>query len=76
MPASRFTVSQYKIMHDKVIIADGRNIEVGFLTTPAPPIGQFRERASRVGCSSRCSTLSAALVDPLVAGERTGNGFY
>nr|WP_266095616.1 phospholipase D family protein [Klebsiella pneumoniae] len=23
------TVSQYKIMHDKVIIADGRNIEVG-----------------------------------------------
>ncbi|PJX33287.1 endonuclease, partial [Klebsiella sp. A-Nf5] len=22
-------VSQYKIMHDKVIIADGRNIEVG-----------------------------------------------
>ncbi|MDE1780008.1 phospholipase D-like domain-containing protein, partial [Klebsiella pneumoniae subsp. pneumoniae] len=23
------TVSQYKIMHDKVIIADGRNVEVG-----------------------------------------------
>jgi hypothetical protein len=43
------TVSQYKIMHDKVIIADGRNIEVGSLTTPAPLIGQFRERACRMG---------------------------
>ncbi len=36
------TVSQYKIMHDKVIIADGRNIEVGSLTTPAPPIGSIQ----------------------------------
>ncbi|RRE28076.1 phospholipase D family protein [Klebsiella pneumoniae] len=33
------TVSQYKIMHDKVIIADGRNVEVGSLTTLEPLIG-------------------------------------
>jgi hypothetical protein len=36
------TVSQYKIMHDKVIIADGRNVEVGLLTTLEPLIGSIQ----------------------------------
>jgi hypothetical protein len=58
-------------MHDKVIIADGRNIEVGSFNYTCPLIGQFRERVSRVGCSSRCSTLSAALVTRW-SQERTG----
>jgi phosphatidylserine/phosphatidylglycerophosphate/cardiolipin synthase-like enzyme len=53
------TVSQYKIMHDKVIIADGRNVEGSFNYTRAAD-RQFRERAGH-GMNSRCSTLSAAL---------------
>jgi phosphatidylserine/phosphatidylglycerophosphate/cardiolipin synthase-like enzyme len=36
------TVSQCKIMRDKVIIAEGRNVEAGALTTPGPLYGSIQ----------------------------------
>jgi hypothetical protein len=66
------TVSQYKIMHDKVIIADGRNIEVGFNYT-APLIGQFRERASRGMFQSLLNAICST-GHPLVAGNGLETG--
>lgn len=61
-------------MHDKVIIADGRNIEVGSFNYTRSADRVNSENVLVVGCSSRCSTLSAALVDPLVAGNGLETG--
>ena len=43
------TVSQYKIMHDKVIIADGRNIEVGSFNYTRPLIGSIQRTCLSYG---------------------------
>ena len=43
------TVSQFKIMHDKVIIADGRNIEVGSFNYTRPLIGSIQRTCLSYG---------------------------
>jgi phosphatidylserine/phosphatidylglycerophosphate/cardiolipin synthase-like enzyme len=62
------TVDTYKIMHDKVIIADGRNTEVGSFNYPRRR-SPIQRTCWSYGMTCRCSTLSAALVIPLVEGN-------
>ncbi len=69
------TVSQYKIMHDKVIIADG-NIEVGSLTTLEPLIGSIQRTCLLCGMfqsllNTICGTGSPAGMAVLTGIHRT-----
>jgi hypothetical protein len=43
------TVDAYKILHDKVIIADGRNTEVGSFNFPALPIAPIQRTCVSCG---------------------------
>jgi hypothetical protein len=66
------TVSQYKIMHDKVIIADGRNVEVGSFNYTAPLIGSIQRTCWSCGMTQ--SLLNAICSTGKLGGrwEKTG----
>ena len=72
------TVSQYKIMHDKVIIADGRNIEVGSFNYTRPLIGSIQRTCLSYGMiqsllNAICSTGSLAGMAVLIGLHRTND---
>ena len=68
------TVSQYKIMHDKVIIADGRNIEVGSFNYTRPLIGSIQRTCLSYGMIQSLLNAICSTGRPAGRRERTGNG--
>ena len=66
------TVSQYKIMHDKVIIADGRNIEVGSFNYTRPLIGSIQRTCLSYGMIQ--SLLNAICSTGKLVGRREKTG--
>jgi hypothetical protein len=72
------TVSQYKIMHDKVIIADGRNVEVGSFNYTRPLIGSIQRTCLSCGMfqsllNTICGTGSPAGMAVLTGIHRTND---
>ena len=68
------TVSQYKIMHDKVIIADGRNIEVGSFNYTRPLIGSIQRTCLSYGMIQSLLNAICSTGRPAGRRVRTGNG--
>jgi hypothetical protein len=67
------TVDTYKILHDKVIIADGRNTEVGSFNLVARPIAPIQRTCSSCGMTLLLLNAICSTGHPAGRRERTGN---
>jgi hypothetical protein len=67
------TVDTYKILHDKVIIADGRNTEVGSFNFRARPIVPIQRTCWSCGMTLLLLNAICSTGHPAGRRERTGN---